>query len=789
MNAKAGGLAAIVLVAVVWLAGLGWWVYRESASAAPPGKPATPGPSEPSAPAKPPGEASGAKTSAAPPAPEKQQPERRYEDLFKTEIAAQRHEDVFVKLWDAVRAAPAGQKHVPVRDFVFAQLRVGAFQPPKELEHGITEAAIGPATETLAPEAWKARIDAWVAQGYELAECEFHHPAFDAMAGGGYGSTVNFLLHLANAQTDERLVVKGELSVRWQLQAADAVPEAGIVEVTSATLLKRAGRPVFKEVRTLGGEGSFIQPLLAHDLDGDGRDDVLMPSQNAVLLNRGEMKFEERPLFKKPPDFLIRAAAIADFDGDGLDDLLAAGPPGLPVLFPGTGNGAFADAGRPAGGVTEPLLNPLVLAAGDVDGDGDLDVWLTQYRQPNREEDLPKVYFDANDGYPSYLLLNDGKGRFSDGTQAAGLAAKRLRRTFSASFVDLDDDGDLDLVVVSDFAGVDLYVNDGKGRFKEVSREILEERSNFGMSHALADFNNDGKLDLYVIGMSSTTARRLERMGVGRTEFPEYQKLRPMMGYGNRMYLGQGGLSFRQPEFRAQVARTGWSWGTVAFDFDNDGDRDLYVANGFSSGSSAKDYCTQFWSHDIYPKKLETGVMDFGGFRKSMEEGRISWNGFEHNNLLENLGGRDFRNTAWLFGVAFEFDSRLVLDEDLDGDGRRDLLLTEQMRNGTRLHVYRNEFPGAGHWIGARLLTPAPGASPIGARVTVSAGGKVQTQRCVQGDGLAIQHSRTKHFGLGAAEKVDYLEVRWADGKVQRLDAPAAGQVHVFDCTKAAAAK
>ncbi|MCK6473870.1 MAG: CRTAC1 family protein [Planctomycetes bacterium] len=779
MSSRVGGLAAIVVIAALWLAGLGWWAYRETAPAE------APAPRKPSAPSKDDAAPPGDTPAAMPPAAPGKTGSQRYEDLFKNEIAAQTHEDVFVKLWDAVRAAPAGRKHLPLRDFAFTQLRAPAFQPAKALEHGIAEAVLGPNAEELGPEAWRGLVDAWIAQGYELAECEFHHPAFDAAAGGGFQSTVNFLLHLANAKTNERLVVKGELSVRWQLQAPDAAPSAGVVEVASATLLRRTGAPVFREVHAVGGEGSFIQPLLAHDLDGDGRDDVLMPSQNAALLNRGGMKFEERPLFKHEPGFLIRAAAIADFDGDGHDDLLAAGPPGLPALFPGDGKGGFSEAGRPAGGVAEPLVNPLVLATGDVDGDGDLDVWLTQYRQPNREQDLPKVYFDANDGYPSYLLLNDGKGTFSEGTQGAGLAAKRLRRTFSASFVDLDDDGDLDLVVVSDFAGVDLYTNDGKGYFREVSREILEERSNFGMSHALSDFDNDGKLDLYVIGMSSTTARRLERMGVGRAEYPEYQKLRPLMGYGNRMYLGQGGLAFRQPEFRGSVARTGWSWGTVAFDFDNDGDRDLYVANGFSSGASAKDYCTQFWSHDIYPKKLATEVMDFGGFRKSMEEGRISWNGFEHNNLLQNLGGREFCNTAWLFGVAFEFDSRLVLDEDLDGDGRRDLLLTEQLRNGTRLRVYRNEFPEAGRWIGARLLTPAPGATPIGARVSVSAGGKVQVLRCVQGDGLAIQHSRTKHFGLGAAEQVDWLEVRWPDGKVQRLDAPAAGQVHVFNCTKA----
>ena len=102
------------------------------------------------------------------------------------------------------------------------------------------------------------------------------------------------------------------------------------------------------------------------------------------------------------------------------------------------------------------------------------------------------------DSEPSYLLLNDGAGRFEDGTVAANLAAKRHRRTLASALTDLDGDGDLDLVTVNDFAGIDMHHNDGTGRFVDVTQEALDETHAFGMGLTFGDFNQDGKLDIVV---------------------------------------------------------------------------------------------------------------------------------------------------------------------------------------------------------------------------------------------------------------------------------------------------
>ena len=107
--------------------------------------------------------------------------------------------------------------------------------------------------------------------------------------------------------------------------------------------------------------------------------------------------------------------------------------------------------------------------------------------------------YDANDGYPSYFLINENHGKsFRDATESSGLLNKRFRRTYSASFVDLDEDGHLDLLKVNDFAGFDLFYNNGKGVFRNVTQEKVNKSSLFGMAHSFGDFNKDGFPDLYI---------------------------------------------------------------------------------------------------------------------------------------------------------------------------------------------------------------------------------------------------------------------------------------------------
>ncbi|MCI0582832.1 MAG: VCBS repeat-containing protein, partial [Chloroflexi bacterium] len=411
------------------------------------------------------------------------------------------------------------------------------------------------------------------------------------------------------------------------------------------------------------------------------------------LWNRGGGRFEAAPLVEHAFQ-QSETGLIADLNGDGLPDLASARARGDLAIYFGNAEGRFPEPPRIVS-FDYPLRAPSVLSAGDIDADGDLDLWLAQYKPAYLEGQMPTPFYDANDGYPAYLLRNDGQGDFRDVTEQAGLAPKRHRRTYTSSFVDLDEDGDLDLLVVSDYAGIDLYLNDGSGRFRDQSDALEADRHLFGMSASFADYDLDGRLDFFVAGMASTTARRLEALGLGRDDRPEIQAMRMRMAFGNRMYLANG-AGWREPEFAAEVARTGWTWGTTALDFDNDGDPDLFAANGHESGNTTDDYCSTFWTHDIYDGASEPDPGLGELFQESIQrffEGKLSWDGYQKNRLLMNRSGRGFVEVGFPMGVADEFDGRSAVSEDLDRDGRVDLVLVEDHGvKGQRLHVYRNRL-------------------------------------------------------------------------------------------------
>ena len=302
------------------------------------------------------------------------------------------------------------------------------------------------------------------------------------------------------------------------------------------------------------------------------------------------------------------------------------------------------------------------------------------------------------------------------------------------------------------------------------------------MAVTFSDYDVDGRLDFFVTGMASTPARRLEYMRLGRRDRADIHLMRSKMGYGNRMYLAEGS-GFHQPEFRDQVARTGWTWGATSLDVDNDTYPDIFVANGHSSGRSTKDHCSHFWCHDIYdgssaPNRDVLQVFNTvmqGYFNRSE-----SWDGYQKNVLLVNLDGQGFVNLGFLMGVGHEYDGRAVISDDLDGDGRRDLIVVEDLWNdGQRLHVYRNELETPHHWIGVRLVERPGSDSPLGATVMLQDGAGQTHVACVTaGDSIHAQHATTVHFGLGAQQQVAAIEVRLASGRVLRLEQPAVDQYH-----------
>ena len=252
--------------------------------------------------------------------------------------------------------------------------------------------------------------------------------------------------------------------------------------------------------------------------------------------------------------------------------------------------------------------------------------------------------------------------------------------------------------------------------------------------------------------------------------------------------LKTGGLGrFRQAPYNDRLARTGWSWGCSPWDFDNDGDRDLYVANGMLSARSAQDYCTTFWRHDIRDGgSTETLLMQevYNRCMKGLGK-EVSWNGYEHNALLLNEGEGMYLNVGYLLGVGFEFDSRSVVATDLDADGLTDLMvvqmdqLTDRHRTGRAehyLHLVRNQMPETGNWLVVQFL---PAQNPVGTVVTLKSKGQTQVMPLVTGDSYNAQHPARIHFGLGQADSVAEVLIDQPGREPVRWNNPAINQVHL----------
>ncbi|HAV63990.1 MAG TPA: hypothetical protein DCY13_16690 [Verrucomicrobiales bacterium] len=705
---------------------------------------------------------------------------------WQGEMLSHRYGDVFVKLWDKLRHAREPLK--VLQSFPVGQMVLGADHSVSHHEWDIRVTTSTNAAAPLNQDQWNSRLQKWHDDGYRLDASEWRHARFDPPTElNPARSTMFITLHVEQPGRGERHTVRGDLLVTWQEPASgEGEPVPSRIDASNLTVTSRTGPPMFAPLESRVvmpfTNTIFIEPLMAYDLNGDGLSELILGCRNQVYWNKGDGDFELGTLCRYRPERPF-AMTIGDFDGDGFADLLSADVVGV-ELYVGNALGQFNEPGRPAWTAPAEMGNPYVFASGDIDKDGDLDVWLAQYKVPYSAGQMPTPYYDANDGFPGYLLLNDGRGNFTDATEGSGLAPKRFRRAYSSSFVDLDEDGDLDFVIVSDFAGVDVYLNDGKGRFNDITPTHVDEPHSLGMGHTFGDYDLDGNLDFYVIGMISYAAQRMDHLGEGRPEFPLHQKMRPIATYGSRLYLARDGRYVHTP-MSDQVARTGWSWGVATGDFDNNGTPDLHVNNGQLSRATAKDYETEFWRHDIYLADAEPD--EPLGVYFSMKQTRLfgegwSYGGYDFNRFYLNEGGRQFLETSYQLGLAHWRDLRSVLADDFDGDGRLDIAYAgfeppPAMQSG--YHISRNRWQNPGNWIGFRLREEGGGFSPIGVRLNLTLNdGRVLKRVLVTGDSYRSQSAPTAHFGIGRETAVKEAEVIWTNGTVKRIAAPAINQYH-----------
>jgi hypothetical protein len=431
----------------------------------------------------------------------------------------------------------------------------------------------------------------------------------------------------------------------------------------------------------------------------------------------------------------------ADFDGDGMQDLYVTAVGGN-RLYRNNGDGKFADATEAAGVAGGGWSTGCGFA--DYDRDGDLDLFVSRYVEVDLA-DLPRFgegkfckYRGVEvqcgprglPGTSDLLFRNRGDGTFEEVSQEAGVSDPNEYFGLGVAWLDDDQDGWLDLFVANDSGPNFLYRNRKDGTFEEagfpmgvaVSEDGGEQGS---MGVAVGDYRNEGRQSLFVTNFSE-----------------EYNAL-----YDN------GGSYFTDRSFRSATAPKSLpyvGWGAAFFDYDNDGWQDLIVVNGH-----------------VYPQ-LDTARL---GASAPYRQRKL---------LYRNRSDGTFEEVAEGFGplLAEARVSRGLALGDLDNDGRLDLVINDLDGHA---QILRNELPETGNWLLVKLEGGAKLTDAIGAVITVRVGEAAQTRLVRSGTGYLSQDDMRQHFGLGAATKVDSLQVLWPDGTTTERRDVEANQLVVIE--------
>ena len=516
------------------------------------------------------------------------------------------------------------------------------------------------------------------------------------------------------------------------------------------------------------------------DFNGDGLLDIYLTGnlvENKLYLNRGNWRFEDVTARAGVacPDSWSTGVAVVDIDGDGDQDLYVgkAGPPAgerIPgmtgvrhnELFLNNGDATFREASADFGlDITGLTVHSAFF---DYDADGDLDCYLlnnstrstTGYNTKPGLRDIP----DPEGG--NKLLRNDG-GRFVDVTAAAGIYSSAIGFGLGVTVGDVNGDDRPDLFVSNDYFERDyLYLNQGDGTFSEELTTYLPEISKGSMGADLADLTGDGLPELFVTEMLPRSERRRKTKAVFDS-WNRYQLYRDQ-GYHqqfsrNVLQLNRGGGRFSEVGRLAGVAATDWSWGALLCDLDNDGLRDLFVANGVARDLLDQDYL----NFDANPEAVRRMIGEEG---KKITDivAKLPTTPLP-NAVFNNTGGLAFRDVATAWGFADSTFSNGAAYGDLDNDGDLDLVVNNI--DGL-VGVYRNNSSLPGRTIALRSSLPA-NPDAIGARAIGygSAGRSVAELYPMRGFQSTVD--KRLHF----AGELDSVHVTWPDGTAETFNDPA----------------
>jgi hypothetical protein len=523
------------------------------------------------------------------------------------------------------------------------------------------------------------------------------------------------------------------------------------------------------------------------DINKDGLQDLYFVSnqgQDKLYLNKGNFKFEDITA-KAGIEFVSGWSAgvtMEDVNSDGhLDIYVVRGgeyekdaSKRNNLLYINNGDNTFTEKAAEFG--LEDNGSGTMAAFFDYDMDGDLDCYVLNHpvRNMNYPLDLMnKIKLNPESPYDkdSDRLYRNDNGKYTDVTNEAGIS--NWGYGLGIVFGDINKDNYPDIFITNDFEVEDFYYeNNGDGTFTEKLKERFGHVSYYAMGVDMADFNNDGWLDVYEVEMLPESRKR----AVTNMQSMNRQKFETMVAYGthhqymrNCLHLNQGNAAFSEIAQFAHVNKTDWSWGTLMMDFDDDGYKDIFVANGIARDMKDRDYTM----------KGNQLAQQVGGGLTLEQVHNLVPSTKVSNYVFKNNGDLTFSKNMTEWGLDKKGFSNGLSYADLDKDGDLDLIVNNLNEEPW---IYKNNATQKGNnYLNIKLLGTKKNPNGIGTKVTIHTTDGIQYQENFTVRGFQSTSESLIHFGLKNLDEVDKVEVVWPDGKVEIRTDISANQLLKFN--------